>query len=58
MIAGLNFVVFSDADDVSNLAILAHDESDSGRESTRTQDAVGFGNFGVWIAEYWVVEFQ
>ena len=58
MIAGLNFVVFSDADDVSNLAILAHDESDSGRESTRTQDAVGFGNFGVRVAEDWIVEFQ
>ena len=58
MIARLNFVVFSDADDMGNLAILAHDESDSGRESTRTQDAIGFGNLGVWIAEDWVVEFQ
>lgn len=58
MIAGLHFVVFSDTDDVQDLAILASDESDSVRESSRTQDTVGFGNFGVWVAQNRVVEFQ
>lgn len=58
MITGLHFVVFSDANDVQDFAILASDESDSVRESSRTQDAIGFGNFGVWVAEDRVVEFQ
>ena len=44
--------------DVQDLAILAHDERDSVRESSIVQDAVGFGNFRVRIAEDWVVEFQ
>ena len=48
----------SDANDVQDFAILASDESDSVRESSRTQDAIGFGNFGVWVAEDRVVEFQ
>lgn len=44
--------------DVQDLAILAHDESDSVRKSSIVQDAVGFGNLRVRIAQDWVVEFQ
>jgi hypothetical protein len=58
VVTRLHFIVFADADDVQNLAVLAHDESDSRRESARAQDAVGFGDFGVRVTEDWVVEFQ
>jgi len=58
VIAGLHFVVFSDADDVRDLTIFADDEGDSVRESSIVQDAISFGNLCVRIAEDWVVEFQ
>jgi len=43
---------------VQDLSILAHDESDSVRESFGIQNAIGFGNLRVWIAQNGVVEFQ
>lgn len=58
MIAGLHFVVFSDADDVRDLSILAHDERDSVRESSIVQNAVSFGNLRVRIAQDRIVELQ
>jgi hypothetical protein len=58
VIARLHLVIFSDANDVQDLAVLADDESNSVRESSGTQDAVGFGNLRVRITQNRVVEFQ
>lgn len=53
MVAGLHLRF-----DVQDLSILAHDKSDSVRESSIIQDAVGFGNLRVRITQDCVVEFQ
>lgn len=58
MIARFYFIVFADADDVQNLAILANDESDSRRKSAWTQDAISFGDFGVRVTQNRIVKFQ
>lgn len=53
MLSGFHFRL-----NVQDLSILAHDESDSVRESFGIQNAIGFGNLRVWIAQNGVVEFQ